>query len=166
MTPRLSKLALTAHIAFSVGWIGAAAAFLVLSIAGLTSRDAETVRGAYLAMNLIGLYIIVPLSMAALATGLIQSLGTPWGLFRQHWVLVKLLLTIVSIGVLLMHQFTAVTQAAKLVSGAAAGTLPSADLGREGFVLVRASGPRHPGATRGHGTVGLQTMGADPLRAT
>jgi uncharacterized membrane protein len=140
MTPRLRKLVLTAHITFSVGWIGAVAAFLVLSIVGLTSRDAELVSGAYLAMNLICLFTIVPLSLAALATGLIQSLGTQWGLFRQYWVLVKLLLTILSISVLLMHQFTAVKEAAKLVSGAAGGTLPRAELGRAGFVLVRASG--------------------------
>ena len=40
MTPRVRKWALTAHIAFSVGWLGAVAGFLVLSIAGLTSRDA------------------------------------------------------------------------------------------------------------------------------
>jgi len=94
MTPRVRKWALTAHIAFSVGWLGAVAGFLVLSIAGLTSRDAHVVRGAYLAMDLIGLFIIVPMSLAALATGLIQALGTEWGLFQHYWVLVKFLLTI------------------------------------------------------------------------
>ena len=34
MSPRLRKLALTAHVTFSVGWLGAVAAFLALSIAG------------------------------------------------------------------------------------------------------------------------------------
>src|SRR5229473_2107668 len=112
MTPSLRKLVLTAHITFSVSWIGAVAAFLVLSIAGLTSQDAEVVRGAYVSMNLICLYIIVPLSLTALATGLIQSLGTKWGLFQHYWVLIKFLLTILSITVLLMHQFTAMAEAA------------------------------------------------------
>jgi hypothetical protein len=140
MTSSLRKFVLTTHVTFSVGWIGAVAAFLALSIAGLTSRDAEVVRGTYLAMNLICLYIIVPLSLAALVTGLIQSLGTQWGLFRHYWVLVKFLLTILCITVLLFHQFTAVAKAAKLVSGTAAGTLPRAELGEVGFVLVRASG--------------------------
>src|SRR5258708_40185952 len=46
MTPALRKLTITAHVTFSVGWLGAVAAFLVLSIAGLTSHDAEVVRGA------------------------------------------------------------------------------------------------------------------------
>lgn len=62
------------------------ASFLVLSIAGLTSRNAEIVRGAYLSMNVIGQFVIIPLSLAALMTGLVQSLGTHWGLFRHYWV--------------------------------------------------------------------------------
>src|SRR5712691_1257570 len=130
MTPRLRKLALTAHITCSVGWLGAVASFLVLSIAGLTSQDAEVVRGAYLAMNLIGLFIIVPTSLAALTTGLVQALGSQWGLLRHYWVLVKFLLAIFATIALLLHQFTAVAEAAKLVS--AGGTLHSAELGRVG----------------------------------
>lgn len=55
MTHRLSKFVLTTHITTSVGWLGAVAAFLVLSINGLTSHNAEVVRGAYHSMNLIGL---------------------------------------------------------------------------------------------------------------
>lgn len=138
MTPRFRKLALTTHVTVSVGWLGAVAGFLVLSIAGLTSRDADVVRGAYLSMNLIGLFIIVPLSLAALATGLVQSLGTEWGLVRFYWVLVKLALTIGSTLLLLLHQFTAVAGAAKLASGAAAGTLPN--VGGVGTQLVGDAG--------------------------
>ena len=72
MTPRFRKLLLTAHITLSVGWLGAVAAFLVLSIAGLTSQDAEVVRGAYLSMNLVSRFVIIPMCFAALATGLLQ----------------------------------------------------------------------------------------------
>lgn len=32
---------------------------------------------------------LVPLAIASLLTGLIQSLGTRWGLFRRYWVVVK-----------------------------------------------------------------------------
>lgn len=39
LTTRLRKLALTAHVVSSVGWLGAVTAFLALSIAGLTSKD-------------------------------------------------------------------------------------------------------------------------------
>jgi len=131
-------LGLTAHIIFSVGWLGAVAGFLVLSIGGLTSQDAEMVRGAYLAMDLIGRFIIVPMSFAALATGLVQALGTEWGLFRHYWVLVKFLLTILATIALLLHQFTAVAGAARRVSGAAPGTLP--EVGQLGLQLVGDAG--------------------------
>jgi hypothetical protein len=134
MTPYLRKWALTAHITVSAGWLGAVAGFLVLSIAGLTSHDVEIVRGAYLAMDLIGRFLIVPMSLAALATGLVQALGTEWGLFRHYWVLVKFMLTIGATLLLLLHQFTAVAGAARRVLGTAPGTWPG--VGRLGIQLM------------------------------
>ena len=125
MSSFFRKLNLTAHVACSVGWLGSVGAFLVLSVAGSASRNPETARGAYVAMNLIGEFVIVPLSLAALLTGLIQSLGTSWGLFRHYWVLVKFALTIGAIGLLLVHQFTAVAEAARRVMQAEPGTLPN-----------------------------------------
>src|SRR5882724_4406128 len=124
MTSRLRNLALTVHITSSVGWLGAVAGFLPLSIAGMVSRDAELVRGVYLAMNLVGWSIIVPLSLAALASGLIQAFGTEWGLFRYYWVLVKFLLTVFATVALLLHQFTAVAGAARRVSQTVPGIFP------------------------------------------
>ena len=123
MTPLLRKFALTAHITFSVGWLGAVVAYLALAIAGLTSHDVSMVRAAYLSMELIGWSVIVPFSLAALLTGLVQSLGTQWGLFRHYWILVKFLLTTAATIVLLWHM-----QAVSRMSGLAAETtLSSAD---------------------------------------
>lgn len=36
-------------------------------------------------------------------TGLIQSLGTQWGLFRHYWILVKFILTAISTIILFLH---------------------------------------------------------------
>jgi len=138
MTPRLRRLAFTAHITLSIGWLGAVAGFLVLSLAGLTSRDAEVVRAAYLAMDMIGRFVIVPMSFAALATGLLQALGTEWGLFRYYWVLVKFVLTTFATFLLLLHQYTAVAEAAKRVAATAPGTLP--DVGNLGTQLIKDAG--------------------------
>ena len=96
MTPRLRKFALTAHVTSSVGWLGTVAAFQALAIAAVTSRGPDTVRGFYLAMELTGWYVIVPFCVASFVTGLVLSLGTPWGLFRHYWVLVKFLITVVA----------------------------------------------------------------------
>jgi len=138
MKPTLRKLTITAHVAFSVGWLGAVAAFLVLSIAGLTSHDAEVVRGAYLSMDLISRFVVIPMCFAALATGLLQALGTPWGLFRYYWILLKFGLALFATIALLIHQFAVMAVAAKRVSGAAAETLFSADFGPLKTELVRA----------------------------
>jgi hypothetical protein len=106
MSPRLRKLALTAHVTSSVGWLGAVAGFLALAVAGLASDDAESVRAAYLMMELIGWFVIVPLAVASLLTGLAQSLGTHWGLFRHYWVLAKLLINLFATIVLLLYMQT------------------------------------------------------------
>ena len=100
--PRRRKLALTAHVSSSVGWLGAVATSLALAVAGLVSENAETVRGAYLNLELVGWYVLVPLSLASLVTGLVSSLGTSWGLFRHYWVIAKLLINVFATVVLLM----------------------------------------------------------------
>jgi hypothetical protein len=106
MPPGLRKLALTAHVTASVGWLGAVVGFLALAVTGLTSEDAQMVRSAYVAMEIIGRFVLVPLSLATLVTGLVQSLGTPWGVFRHYWVLFKLLITVFATIVLLMYMQT------------------------------------------------------------
>jgi hypothetical protein len=97
MPPRLRKFALTAHIAASVGWLGSVAAFLALAVAGLAAGpESHRAQGAYVAMEITGWYVIAPLAFASLLTGLVQALGTTWGLFRHYWVLAKLALTVLS----------------------------------------------------------------------
>jgi hypothetical protein len=132
MTPNLRKFVLTAHITFSVGWIGAVAAFLALAIAGLTSQNTQMVRAAYPAMELTARFVIVPLAFASLLSGLIQSLGTSWGLFRHYWVLVKLLLTIFAT-IVLLKKMPLIGYAARR---AAETPLSSADLRAAGIPLV------------------------------
>src|SRR5207249_7507954 len=102
MTPALRKLMLTTHIAASVGWLGALAVFLAHALASLFSQDEQMVRAASLAMGLTAWFVILPLSLASLTTGLVQALGSAWGLFRHYWILFKLLLTAVATGVLLL----------------------------------------------------------------
>jgi hypothetical protein len=103
MTPRVRKLALTAHITSSVGWLGAVAAVLALAVAGLTSADVRAARAAYIAMEIAGWYVLTPLAVASLATGVLQGSGTHWGLLRHYWVVIKLFITLVATAVLLAY---------------------------------------------------------------
>jgi hypothetical protein len=121
MTARLRKFALTTHVSVSVGWLGSVAAYLALAITGLTTRDSGMANAVYRSMEVIGWVIIVPCSLAALLSGLVQSLGTEWGLFRYYWIVAKLSLTVTATAVLLMH-IPAVSRMARVAVDAALAT--------------------------------------------
>jgi hypothetical protein len=122
LAPRWRKFALTAHVTFSVGWLGAVVVFLALAVVALTTDDAPVLRAVYLTAEPITWFVIVPFALASLLTGLIQSLGTTWGLFRHYWVVFKLLLNVFATVVLLMY-----TQTVSYLAGLAAQ--PSTDQG-------------------------------------
>ncbi|MGH2819876.1 MAG: hypothetical protein ACRDJ5_04400 [Actinomycetota bacterium] len=69
------------------------------------------------------------MAFASLLTGLIQSLGSTWGLFRHYWILFKLLINVVATIVLLTYMETF-----RYMAEVAAD--PSADLG-----MVRNASP-------------------------
>ncbi|MDQ4028205.1 MAG: DUF2269 domain-containing protein [Actinomycetota bacterium] len=137
MTPRIRKVALSAHLTFSVGWIGSVVSYLALGVAAATSDDVPTVRAAWTAMELTGWYVIVPLALASLLTGLVMALGTKWGLFRHYWVLISFVLTVFAVVVLLLHMPT-VTVTADLARGAEGAVLEGlgGDLGHPGIGLI------------------------------
>jgi hypothetical protein len=103
MPPRLRKIVLAVHLACSVGWIGAVIGYIVLDAAVALSSETATVRAALISMGLIASRAIVPLAIASLLTGLVMSLGTPWGLFRYWWVVISLVLTLIAVGVLVVE---------------------------------------------------------------
>jgi hypothetical protein len=138
MTPGLRKLALAVHLTSSVGFIGAALAYLGLGVSAVTSEDAQTVRAAWIAMELTGWYVIIPLALAALLTGLVMSLGTPWGLFRHYWVLITFVLTIFATVILLLHMPTvsSLADVAREADGVTLGRLGGDLLHAGGGLLV------------------------------
>ncbi|HYE89334.1 MAG TPA: hypothetical protein VEA16_23450 [Vicinamibacterales bacterium] len=115
------RLALTTHIAASVGWLGAIVAFLGIAIAALLARDEPRIRALGESMQIVGWSVIVPFSIASLLSGLLQSWLTPWGFFRHYWVVAKLLITVVASGLLLLHMRVVDTIALAAASGAVDG---------------------------------------------
>ncbi len=137
LTPGARKFALTAHVTSSVGWLGAVVVFLGLGVLGLTSQDPQTVRGVYLVMEPAAWGVLVPLGFASLLTGIVQSLGTTWGLFRHYWVLFKLGINVLATVVLLLYM-----QTLDLLADLAADTSSGADLSglRSPSPLIHAGG--------------------------
>jgi hypothetical protein len=103
LTPNTRRVVLVAHILGGVGWFGSVAAYLCLSLTGLLTLDPKLAQACYLAMDVIGWRVVVPLSGLVVLAGLTQAAGTAWGLARHWWVFLKLLMTILAAGALLMH---------------------------------------------------------------
>lgn len=138
ISPPLRKALLAFHVAASVGWLGSVAAFLALNLLATYGSDPETARAAYVSMDPVGWWTVVPLNMLTLLTGIVLAVATPWGLLRHYWVATKLMLTVLGTGLLLMHQTMVVQQVAALAS---AGTpLLDGSLHHMGVQLVWAAG--------------------------
>jgi hypothetical protein len=104
--PPVRQFALTTHITASVGWLGAVVVFLGHATIGLTSEDPYVVRGVYLVMEPAAWLALLPLAVAALLSGIIQSLVSPWGLLRHYWVVFKLVITACATVILLIYMAT------------------------------------------------------------
>lgn len=102
LSPTGRRIALIVHVVVSVAFPGAVACFLSLAIVGLLG-DAGSARADYAAMQIMTLWVILPLCAASLVSGVVSAVGTPWGLFRYWWVVVKLALTALSMAILLVH---------------------------------------------------------------
>jgi hypothetical protein len=71
LRPRGRKLWLTLHVGFSVGWLGAAMAMLVLAVVGASTADPMLRVHAYEMMHIFDVAIVIPLVLLALITGLV-----------------------------------------------------------------------------------------------
>jgi hypothetical protein len=136
MSPGVRRFVLTAHVATSVGWLGAVVAYIALDVTAVTSRDVQLVRSAYLMMGLVVSYSIVPLAIASVTIGILNALGTTWGLARHYWVLVKLVLTIFATTILLIETSVVSDMAAMAMSDADPRELPGSLLHSVGGLVV------------------------------
>lgn len=134
MEAPLRKFLLTAHVVCAVGWLGAVAAFLVFAAMGLAARNTQFVQAAYVSMDLITEFVIVPLALGSLLTGVVSSLGSGWGLNRYYWVLIKLIMTPLASAVLLLH-----LQPIQRLGAAARGSEVGTDLHQAQVLMVVAS---------------------------
>jgi hypothetical protein len=122
LTPQGRKWVLTAHVIASVAWIGVSLCLLGLSLTGVLSRDAEIQKAAFVALGTLGTVVAAPVSVAALITGVVVSLGTKWGLFRHWWVLVSFIATVIMTAAVLFALGPLLRGAAASALAAAPGT--------------------------------------------
>jgi hypothetical protein len=95
LTPAMRKSVMVLHAITGIGWMGVDIALFVLLITARTTDDATLVVSGFNAIRIIVPVAVPPLSLGILVTGLILGWGTPWGLVRHWWVLVKLILSLI-----------------------------------------------------------------------
>jgi hypothetical protein len=76
---RARQTLLTAHIALSVALLGDAAGYLAVAIRTRTLDDPALAHDSLKLLNMFSLLFGIPLSFAALLTGVALGLGTRWG---------------------------------------------------------------------------------------
>lgn len=109
MSQSARRAVLTVHIIVSVGLLGAGAGVLAINIRAATTGDPDLAAASYELLDMFSLVFGIPLSMAALATGLALGLGTKWGVLRHRWVTAKLLLilSVILVGAFVIGPSTA-----------------------------------------------------------
>lgn len=130
------KVMVIVHVISSVSWLALMLCLLTLGTAGLATHDAETLRSAYRAMQLLGDVLILPLSLLSLASGLVLALGTPWGLFRYRWISTKFWLTLATAAASIFELTARLDEAARVVAHHPIGPISAMHLGFARYNLV------------------------------
>lgn len=90
-------------------------------VTGYTTGSPDMAGVAYPAMKIFGYWLVLPVALVSLVSGLVLSLGTAWGLARHRWVHVKFWLTLITV---LLSVFSLRPGFNDLAAEAAAGTPP------------------------------------------
>ncbi|MCW8376741.1 DUF2269 family protein [Streptomyces justiciae] len=91
------KGSLVVHVVASAGWLGLTFGLLALGITAATTGDPVIVESSVRAMKLFADWLLLPLALLTFLSGLLLSLGTPWGLARHRWVYAKFWLTLATL---------------------------------------------------------------------
>lgn len=87
---RPGRLLLTGHIIVTVALIGAAFVLVGLGVSGLRGADPRTI---FPAAHMVDAWVVAPLAILALTTGITQAFLTGRGLTNYWWVVIKLATT-------------------------------------------------------------------------
>jgi hypothetical protein len=88
----MRKPLLAVHIITSVGLLGSSSALLMLAVTAATTDDAALAGSAYELLRTGGMVFGIPLSLAALSSGVVLGLRGRWGVLRYRWTAIKLAL--------------------------------------------------------------------------
>ncbi|WP_217168407.1 DUF2269 family protein [Streptomyces sp. AC512_CC834] len=88
------RVSLVVHVVAAACWLGLTLGLLALGLTAATTASPVTVEASVRCMKLFADWLLLPLALLTLASGLVLALGTPWGLARHRWVFTKFWLTL------------------------------------------------------------------------
>ena len=142
VSPSVYKVLVTSHIVVSVGWLGVVLAKVVLGALALTAVETEV--AAALSTAMLRLTVAFPpVAIGTIATGVLLSLGTKWGLIHHYWVATKLALTVgvIATAILLSDRLVQQSVWASPAQASISGTLLG--ISSSGVILLLALAATH-----------------------
>ncbi|AOW90423.1 DUF2269 domain-containing protein [Streptomyces olivaceus] len=84
---------LVVHVVASASWLGLTLGLLALGATAATTASPTAVEASVRSMKLFADWLLLPLALLTLTSGVVLALGTQWGLARHRWVFTKVWLT-------------------------------------------------------------------------
>jgi hypothetical protein len=109
------KPLLIVHVVATVSLIGTTLVLIALGISGLRGADPRSV---YPAAYLVEAWLVAPLAILSLSTGLLQAVLTRWGPLQYWWVVIKFTTTLGFTGLVLFVLIPRLAASAEAASAA------------------------------------------------
>ncbi|MFE1046024.1 hypothetical protein ACFW5S_09240 [Streptomyces olivaceus] len=88
---RPARRVLVVHVVASASWLGLTLG--LPSLGATTTASPTAVETSVRSMKLFADWLLLPLALLTLTSGVVLALGTQWGLARHRWVFTKFRLT-------------------------------------------------------------------------
>ncbi|MGY0025315.1 DUF2269 domain-containing protein [Streptomyces sp. YJ-C3] len=121
---RPRRALLVVHVAASGCWLGVTLGLVALAVTETSTGAGPAVEASARAMKLFADWLVIPLALLTLLSGLALSLGTPWGLARHRWVYVKFWLTLATTAASVLALRPGVDEAVRTLSAGGSSTRP------------------------------------------
>ncbi len=89
LTVTQRRLLLSAHILFSIAWIGLGLSLLVLCIFAARTNQADILQASYMLIDDLHRTLYIPLAVVAAVTGIVLSTLTGWRFLKFNWIIFK-----------------------------------------------------------------------------
>lgn len=97
LTRPARRATLVVHVVSAAGWLGIALGLLALGITAATTESAPVLEASVRSMKTLVDWVVFPVALLTLLTGLLMALGSSWGLARHRWIYTKFWLTLAMI---------------------------------------------------------------------